>query len=100
MPPDDERAFFDPIRDAPADDAPRLIFADWLDEHGQPDRAEFIRVQCAMDRLPAETGRWKDLFDRSLRLEREGRATWTAWAQERVLEPRLRRGFVDSVRLT
>src|SRR5207245_144489 len=39
----------------PDDDAPRLIFADWLDEHGEaagiPDaaaRAEFIRVQIAL----------------------------------------------------
>lgn len=31
---------------APADDVPRLVFADWLDEHGSPARAEFIRVQC------------------------------------------------------
>ena len=26
-----------------ADDAPRLVYADWLDENGQPDRAAFIR---------------------------------------------------------
>lgn len=39
----------------PDDDTPRLVFADWLDERGdQPDdalRAEFIRVQCALDQL-------------------------------------------------
>lgn len=34
----------------PADDAPRLVFADWLDEHGEPERAEFIRVQVEMRR--------------------------------------------------
>ena len=32
------------------DDTPRLVFADWLDEHGHCDRdratAEFIRVSC------------------------------------------------------
>jgi uncharacterized protein (TIGR02996 family) len=38
------------VRAAPADDAPRLVYADWLDEHGQPERAEFIRVQCALAR--------------------------------------------------
>jgi uncharacterized protein (TIGR02996 family) len=32
----------------PDDDAPRLIYADWLDEHGEPERAEFIRVQCEL----------------------------------------------------
>src|SRR5205823_3346972 len=44
------------IADAPDDDAPRLVYADWLDEHGQPERAEFVRLVCrndqaALDRL-------------------------------------------------
>lgn len=29
----------------PDDDAPRLILADWLDDHGEPERAAFIRRQ-------------------------------------------------------
>lgn len=29
----------------PADDLPRLVLADWLEEHGQTERAEFIRAQ-------------------------------------------------------
>ena len=36
----------------PEDDAPRLVYADWLDEHSQPERAEFIRVQCELARTP------------------------------------------------
>jgi uncharacterized protein (TIGR02996 family) len=32
----------------PADDAPRMILADWWDETGRPERAEFLRVQCAL----------------------------------------------------
>jgi uncharacterized protein (TIGR02996 family) len=43
----DESLFLAAIAAEPADDTPRLVFADWLDEHGDPDRAEFIRVQCA-----------------------------------------------------
>ncbi len=31
---------------APDDDLPRLVYADWLDENGDPARAEFIRLQC------------------------------------------------------
>jgi uncharacterized protein (TIGR02996 family) len=34
----------------PDEDTPRLMFADWLDEHGDPARAEFIRLQCALAR--------------------------------------------------
>lgn len=37
------------------DDAPRLVYSDWLEENGDPDRAQFIRAQCALARLsPAE----------------------------------------------
>src|SRR5579871_38256 len=34
------------IEENPNEDTPRLAFADWLDEHGQAIRAEFIRLQC------------------------------------------------------
>jgi uncharacterized protein (TIGR02996 family) len=42
--------FLAAIRAAPEDDAPRLVYADWLDEHGQSERAEFIRVQVELAR--------------------------------------------------
>ena len=35
-------------RAEPHDDAPRLVLADWLDEHGEPERAEFIRCQLML----------------------------------------------------
>ncbi|MBM3981374.1 MAG: TIGR02996 domain-containing protein [Planctomycetes bacterium] len=35
----------------PDEDTPRLMYADWLDEHGDPARAEFVRVQCELARL-------------------------------------------------
>ena len=56
------------IRAAPEDDAPRLVFADWLDEHGQGERAEFIRIQVAMRReheAHGRTDRLERLFVRS-----------------------------------
>src|SRR4051812_185048 len=45
-----ERAFIQHAIDSP-DDAPRLIFADWLEDHGDADRAEFIRTQCRLARM-------------------------------------------------
>jgi uncharacterized protein (TIGR02996 family) len=39
------------ICERPEDDGPRLVYADWLDEHGEGDRASFIRVQCELARL-------------------------------------------------
>jgi uncharacterized protein (TIGR02996 family) len=35
-------------KESPEDDTPRLVLADWLDEHGDPDRAEFIRLQLRL----------------------------------------------------
>lgn len=37
------RAFVRDIAARPADDAPRLIYADWLEDHGEPERANVIR---------------------------------------------------------
>src|SRR5215207_7846509 len=49
----DAAALLAAIRAAPADDAPRLVYADWLDEHGQPERAALLREHCRAYRLPA-----------------------------------------------
>src|SRR4051794_19333399 len=37
---------------APDADAPRLAYADWMAKHGQPERAEFIRLQVERARRP------------------------------------------------
>jgi uncharacterized protein (TIGR02996 family) len=42
------RPFLESIRDNLDDDGVRLIYADWLEEHGDPARAEFIRVQSEL----------------------------------------------------
>jgi uncharacterized protein (TIGR02996 family) len=49
----DDAPFLRDILENPDDDAPRLIYADWLDEHGGCDRAEFIRVQIELARMAA-----------------------------------------------
>ena len=41
-------AFRSAIVAEPDDDTSRLVAADWLDEHGDPDRAAFIRIQVAL----------------------------------------------------
>ena len=48
----DRQAFLDAIRHAPAEDAPRLIYADWLDDNGDSDRADFIRFSVAASDWP------------------------------------------------
>jgi uncharacterized protein (TIGR02996 family) len=46
----EKAAFLSAIRDTPDDDTPRLVMADWLQEHGEGERAEFIRLQCEIER--------------------------------------------------
>ena len=53
----DEAAFLETIQDDLDDDTARLVFADWLEEHGQSERAEFIRVQTELARLPVTDAR-------------------------------------------
>ena len=41
-------AFLQDAKEQPEDDAPRLVLADWLEEQGDCDRAEFVRLQCRL----------------------------------------------------
>ena len=52
---------------SPKDDLPRLVYADWLDETGRPlnvARAEFIRVQCELNRCEPDRERLAQLLIR------------------------------------
>ena len=42
----------------PDDLAPRLVYADWLEERGELDRATCIRVGCELDGVPDYDHRW------------------------------------------
>jgi uncharacterized protein (TIGR02996 family) len=68
----DEEALLAAIAAHPEEDTPRLAFADWLDEHNQPIRAEFIRVQVAVKSLvdlpSIEQGKQIHLFKRQQEL--------------------------------
>ncbi len=48
----DHDALLKAIATAPDEDTPRLMLADLLQEHGDDARAEFIRVQVELSRLP------------------------------------------------
>jgi uncharacterized protein (TIGR02996 family) len=74
----------------PDDDMPRLAYADWLEENGDEDRAEFIRLQCghAGDDEAAE--------ERAAELEDRNRGKWLAdYPNLRSLYWEFRRGFVE-----
>ena len=83
------------IRQAPDDDAPRLVYADWLDEHGQAERAKFIRVQCELARTDRFDSRWFDLDNRARSMISQYYAQWKAPLQPLKVQGDFHRGFVD-----
>lgn len=44
----EEDALMEAIIAGRRDNLPRLVYADWLEEHGQWERAEYIRTQCSL----------------------------------------------------
>jgi uncharacterized protein (TIGR02996 family) len=95
MTPDD--AFLHDIIEHPDDDAPRLIYADWLDEHGQADRAEFIRLQCRLAALPPDDPGIKEMHSRELQLLRSHQDQWVGDLKRVVISFLFARGFVSWV---
>lgn len=55
-----EQALLNAIRANPDDEAPRLIYADWLDEHDQSERAAFTRkpIRLLWERYAYGKWRW------------------------------------------
>jgi uncharacterized protein (TIGR02996 family) len=95
----DADPFLDAIFDNPDDDLPRLVYADWLEEHGEGTYAEFIRLQCAVARLPwngpEATELWKRISPVWNRLEEEW---WPiAWLLRGIDATHFRRGFYAEV---
>jgi len=72
----DELSFLDAIRAQPEDDGVRLIYADWLEEHGQQARAEFIRLQCRLADIDEFAPDRHDLLDREWELLTVYRQRW------------------------
>ncbi|QJW98924.1 TIGR02996 domain-containing protein [Frigoriglobus tundricola] len=93
----DEQPFLDAVFDRYADDRPRLVYADFLDDSGEPDRAELIRVQLALARLGADDPRRPALSDRQVELLARTRAAWTAHLAGLVVSVDFHRGIPDSV---
>lgn len=94
----DIRAFLRAIAETPDDDTPRLVFADWLDENGRRERAEFIRVEVEIAQTQPGDPRRGPLFGRRDALYRAHAAEWFAlFGKDRVPAFRTERGFVTEV---
>jgi uncharacterized protein (TIGR02996 family) len=72
----DGDALFRAICEQPWEDTPRLVYADWLEEHGDALRAEFIRVQVELAR-ETDKPRIVKLSERADQLHAESAGRWT-----------------------
>jgi len=90
-----EEAFLRSVLADPADDTPRLVYADWLDDNGRPERAEFIRVQIERARLDEDDPRHDPLEERERGLLRAHENEWLGDAGRLLSAPEFRRGFVE-----
>lgn len=82
----DERALLTAILEEPNDDTRKLVYADWLDEHGDP-RAEYLRlmIQVRSERIitPQQRKRHQTVSDELARLRTdEARAIRTRTFQQ------------------
>lgn len=74
----DETAFVNAILENPQDESIRLVFADWLEERGDP-LGEFLRIQCQLAKWPPKDQGWKELKKRERVLWEKHGANWGAF---------------------
>jgi uncharacterized protein (TIGR02996 family) len=91
--------FLERIRAEPDQDVHRLVYADFLDEHGDSDRAEFIRLQVRLARGEAAPEETPALRRRERELLVAHELEWTAPLHGIVQRARFVRGFVERVTL-
>ncbi|MCE9567360.1 MAG: TIGR02996 domain-containing protein [Planctomycetes bacterium] len=103
----DEAALLAAIRDNPDEDTPRLAYADWLQEHRDANRAEFIRAQCQAFRLPLGDKERKKLEKKAEALFKANKAEWggIVWKKFHSTKPavshcHIERGFITSLKGT
>src|SRR5262245_44628998 len=94
-----EQALLSAVCAEPEDDGLRLVYADWLEEQGRSDRAEFIRVQVELSRTPPGEERRPALEARELQLLAAHRKEWSRPLRPWVKACEFRRGFVEGVKL-
>ncbi|HKB34812.1 MAG TPA: TIGR02996 domain-containing protein, partial [Gemmataceae bacterium] len=91
-----DEGFLQAIIEEPDDVGLRLIFADWLDERGDP-RGEFIRVQCLLEEIEEDDPRRVELKTRERELLAAHEREWLGELDGRVSKWTFRRGFVEHV---
>jgi uncharacterized protein (TIGR02996 family) len=96
--------FLAAIRAAIEDDIPRLVFADWLQENGEEERAELIRLQCELARAAHDDPNNSSRQRRIDELLNTNWDNWVAgfpgWVQRDRFRHQFVRGFISSISTT
>jgi uncharacterized protein (TIGR02996 family) len=79
----DDAAFLATILAAPDDDAPRLVYADWLEEHNSLAKAEYLRLVHSLTILPQDAPERPRLVKRLLKVAGKLDETWRSAAGRR-----------------
>jgi uncharacterized protein (TIGR02996 family) len=90
-----EEAFLQAIIAEPDEDVHRLACADWLEEHGDADRAEFIRLQCRMALFTEEDDDYWACKVREEQLLKQHEKQWAAGLEGVAERWGFKRGFVE-----
>ncbi|MDB5311650.1 MAG: hypothetical protein JWO38_5852 [Gemmataceae bacterium] len=97
----DPDSFLRAITADPDDDTARLVFADWLADHGDPDRGEFIRLSVELARRDpdddAREARRSALFARRADLFKRHNQRWLEPFLPFAREAKFDRGFVSEL---
>lgn len=72
---DAEAALLRAVQESPGDPAPRLVYADWLEEQGDV-RAEVIRIHCELTQSTRRDLRFFSLLEREEQLRRRVDPAW------------------------
>jgi uncharacterized protein (TIGR02996 family) len=93
-------AFLRAIAANPDDAAVRLVFSDWVEEHGDLERAEFIRTQCELASSKLSRKRRHALRVRERELLDARRHEWCQAIGLPIEEVSFERGFIARMRLS
>ena len=96
--------FLAAIRAETSDDTVRLVFADWLQENGDEERAELIRLQCALSGAVSDDPDDADRSGRENELLHDNWYRWTVgfprWLRNDRFNHPFVRGFIAEVSMT
>lgn len=98
----DHDALLNAIAEHPEEDTPRLMYADWLEENGEPERADFVRTQVYLAQPGLPSGDKPPLVKQNVHYLTNWVREWQAQLPELtgITWGDFNRGLIEEVRAT